>query len=77
LFLTARFSAGADFLEEISDPEPSLLGAPVAFTASVAASGPEFLGRPGGTVQFAVDGRIAGERVTLDAKGARHGRRPI
>ena len=51
------------------DPERSQVGELVTFTAYVAANGPESVGRPGGSVQFTLDGRNVGGPATLDSGG--------
>lgn len=52
-----------------SAPVSADLGAPVTFTAAVAVPSPG-AGTPTGTVQFAVDGRPAGDPVPLGSGGA-------
>jgi hypothetical protein len=67
--VTQRILKDSTTIRLTDDPEPSQLGESVTFTAFVAATGPEGIGHPIGTVQFAVDGMNMGAPVLLDAKG--------
>lgn len=67
--LTERILRDSTAVRLTDDLDPSQLGELVTFTAFVTADGPEAVGRPSGTVQFAVDGRIVEAPAVLDAKG--------
>ena len=66
---TQRIQANSTAISLTDDPNPSLAGEWVAFTAYVAPNSSAAAGFPSGTVQFAVDGSNVGEPVKVDAKG--------
>lgn len=67
--LTERLAQGAT-ATTLSDPQdPSVLGDPVAFVATVSKRGPGGRGAPAGAVQFVVDEERTGEPVKLDERG--------
>jgi hypothetical protein len=67
--VTQRILKDSTTTRVTDDPEPSQLGESVTFTAFVAANGPEAIGHPSGTVQFAIDGMNVAAPIALDAKG--------
>lgn len=66
---TQRIQADSTAISLTDDPNPSLAGEWVAFTAYVAPNSSAAAGFPSGAVQFAVDGSNVGEPVKVDAKG--------
>lgn len=66
---TVRLTTDSTAVSLKDDPNPSQVGEFVEFTAFVAPNSAHPTGVPSGTLQFTVDGALAGAPVPVDAKG--------
>ena len=67
--VTQRIERGWTITTVNDDKDPTQIGEPVTFTATVASKGPRSKEALTGAVQFAVDGSRVGQPVKLDSQG--------
>jgi subtilisin family serine protease len=67
--LSQQIQAGSTTIAVSADKDPTNIGEPVTFTATVARNASSGRGAPTGTVQFILDEKKVGEPISLDSNG--------